>query len=66
MITRGAAERLIGNNYVDTPTPGRLVGYENHSGLTELGPGVRPLGPHRRPAAATTARTAPRARCATT
>jgi CobQ-like glutamine amidotransferase family enzyme len=23
---------------------GRLVGFENHSGLTELGPGVRPLG----------------------
>jgi len=44
VITRGQHERLIGNNYVDTPEAGRLVGYENHSGLTELGPGVVPLG----------------------
>jgi CobQ-like glutamine amidotransferase family enzyme len=44
VITRGRPERLIGNNYVDTPDAGRLVGYENHSGMTELGPGVRPLG----------------------
>jgi lipid II isoglutaminyl synthase (glutamine-hydrolysing) len=44
VITRGQHERLIGNNYVDTPSAGRLVGYENHSGLTELGPGVAPLG----------------------
>ena len=44
VITRGQAERLIGNNYVDTPDAGRLVGYENHSGLTTLGPGARPLG----------------------
>ncbi|PZS36288.1 MAG: glutamine amidotransferase [Pseudonocardiales bacterium] len=44
VVTRGQAERLIGNNYVDTEEAGRLVGYENHSGLTELGPGVRPLG----------------------
>jgi CobQ-like glutamine amidotransferase family enzyme len=43
-VTRGRHERLIGNNYVDTPDAGRLVGYENHSGMTELGPGVRPLG----------------------
>jgi CobQ-like glutamine amidotransferase family enzyme len=44
VVTRGQAERLIGNNYVDTGDAGRLVGYENHSGLTELGSGVRPLG----------------------
>jgi CobQ-like glutamine amidotransferase family enzyme len=44
MTTHGQAERLIGNNYVDTPDAGRLVGYENHSGLTTLGPGARPLG----------------------
>ncbi len=44
VITEGQATRLIGNNYVDTPAAGRLVGYENHSGLTELGPGVRALG----------------------
>jgi lipid II isoglutaminyl synthase (glutamine-hydrolysing) len=44
VVTRGQARRLIGNNVVDTPDAGRLVGYENHSGLTTLGPGVRPLG----------------------
>jgi CobQ-like glutamine amidotransferase family enzyme len=44
VVTVGQAERLIGNNYVDTDDAGRLVGYENHSGLTELGPGVQPLG----------------------
>ncbi|MBV9921463.1 MAG: glutamine amidotransferase [Pseudonocardia sp.] len=44
VTTRGSATRLIGNNWVDTPHAGRLVGYENHSGLTELGPGVVPLG----------------------
>jgi CobQ-like glutamine amidotransferase family enzyme len=44
VITRGQHERLIGNNFVDTPDAGRLVGYENHSGMTELGSGVRPLG----------------------
>ncbi|HEY2297924.1 MAG TPA: glutamine amidotransferase [Jatrophihabitans sp.] len=44
VITRGKPERLIGNNFVDTPEAGRLVGYENHSGLTELGAGVAPLG----------------------
>ena len=44
VVTHGQAERLIGNNYVDTDDAGRLVGYENHSGLTHLGPGVRPLG----------------------
>jgi lipid II isoglutaminyl synthase (glutamine-hydrolysing) len=44
IVTNGQAERLIGNNYVDTDDAGRLVGYENHSGLTDLGPGVRPLG----------------------
>jgi CobQ-like glutamine amidotransferase family enzyme len=44
VVTRGQRERLIGNNYVDTSDAGRLVGYENHSGLTELGAGVRSLG----------------------
>jgi lipid II isoglutaminyl synthase (glutamine-hydrolysing) len=44
VTTHGQPVRLIGNNYVDTPDAGRLVGYENHSGLTMLGPGVRPLG----------------------
>jgi len=44
VITRGQKERLIGNNTVETEDAGTLVGYENHSGLTELGPGARPLG----------------------
>jgi CobQ-like glutamine amidotransferase family enzyme len=44
VTTQGQPVRLIGNNYVDTPDTGRLVGYENHSGLTTLGPGVQPLG----------------------
>ncbi|MDQ1731772.1 MAG: hypothetical protein QOK10_1931 [Pseudonocardiales bacterium] len=41
--TRGSDERLIGNNHIDTPW-GTLVGFENHSGLTTLGPAVTPLG----------------------
>jgi CobQ-like glutamine amidotransferase family enzyme len=44
VTTQGQPVRLIGNNYVDTDGTGRLVGYENHSGLTTLGPGARPLG----------------------
>lgn len=44
VVTVGRTERLIGNNWVDTDNAGRLVGYENHSGMTELGPAVRPLG----------------------
>jgi CobQ-like glutamine amidotransferase family enzyme len=44
VTTQGQAVRLIGNNVVDTPDAGRLVGYENHSGLTTLGAGVQPLG----------------------
>jgi CobQ-like glutamine amidotransferase family enzyme len=43
VTTRGSDTRLIGNNHVQTDW-GRLVGFENHSGLTELGTGVRPLG----------------------
>jgi CobQ-like glutamine amidotransferase family enzyme len=44
VVTVGQPERLIGNLVVDTADAGRLVGYENHSGLTDLGAGVRPLG----------------------
>ncbi len=44
VVTHGQPLRLIGNNWVDTPQAGRLVGYENHSGLTTLGAGVAPLG----------------------
>lgn len=40
--TQGSATRLIGNHAVDSNW-GKLVGYENHSGLTTLGDGVTPL-----------------------
>ena len=43
VTTTGSDTRLIGNHLIDTEF-GRLAGYENHSGLTELGPGVVPLG----------------------
>ncbi len=36
--------RFIGNVVVDSPEFGALVGFENHSGLTFLGPEVEPLG----------------------
>mgnify|MGYP001278387393 CR=1 FL=1 len=38
------AERFIGNVVVNSPRWGKLVGFENHSGLTFLGAGVEPLG----------------------
>jgi len=43
VVTRGSDTRLIGNNRVDTEW-GRLLGFENHSGLTELGGAASPLG----------------------
>jgi CobQ-like glutamine amidotransferase family enzyme len=43
VTTTGSDQRLIGNNHIDSPW-GRLVGFENHSGLTELGAGAQPLG----------------------
>ncbi|MDE8668880.1 glutamine amidotransferase [Pseudarthrobacter sp. H3Y2-7] len=42
--THGTDERLIGNVRVDSDEFGEILGYENHSGQTTLGPGVRPLG----------------------
>ena len=36
--------RLIGNIMLESKTFGRIVGYENHSGLTTLAPGVTPFG----------------------
>ena len=41
--TVAGPERFIGNVVIDSEF-GELVGFENHSGLTTLGPGVRPLG----------------------
>ncbi|MDQ3692267.1 MAG: glutamine amidotransferase [Chloroflexota bacterium] len=43
LVTVAGSERFIGNVVVDTPF-GELVGFENHSGLTTLGPGAEPLG----------------------
>jgi CobQ-like glutamine amidotransferase family enzyme len=43
VVTVAGSERFIGNVIVDTPF-GELVGFENHSGLTTLGPGAQPLG----------------------
>lgn len=43
LTTVAGPERFIGNVVVDSEW-GELVGFENHSGLTYLGPGVRPLG----------------------
>lgn len=42
--TRAGEQRLIGNITVDSDDFGVVVGYENHSGLTTLGAGARPLG----------------------
>ena len=36
--------RLIGNITLESKAFGRIVGYENHSGLTTLAPGVTPFG----------------------
>jgi CobQ-like glutamine amidotransferase family enzyme len=44
VTTQGSRTRLIGNNSVETASAGRLVGYENHSGLTRLGTAAQPLG----------------------
>lgn len=42
--TRGGDERMIGNVVVASDEFGEIIGYENHSGDTRLGPGSRPLG----------------------
>jgi len=42
-VSVAGPERFIGNVVVDTRW-GELVGFENHSGLTTLGPGLEPLG----------------------
>ena len=42
VVTNGSDTRLIGNHAVDSEW-GRLVGYENHSGLTTLGARATPL-----------------------
>ena len=42
--TLGGTERMIGNIVLDTDEFGEIIGYENHSGSTHLGPGSVPLG----------------------
>lgn len=41
--TRGGAERMIGNVVAESSEFGEIIGYENHSGDTVLGPGSSPL-----------------------
>ena len=43
LVTVAGRERFIGNVVVDSDF-GPLVGFENHSGLTHLGPNAQPLG----------------------
>ncbi|WP_017793964.1 type 1 glutamine amidotransferase [Leucobacter salsicius] len=42
--TRGGSDRMIGNIVLESDDLGEIIGYENHSGNTTLGPGSRPLG----------------------
>lgn len=42
--THAGPERLIGNIVTTSAEFGDIIGYENHSGLTYLGPEVQPLG----------------------
>jgi len=42
--TIGGDERLIGNIVSQNDEFGLIIGYENHSGLTTLGPKATPLG----------------------
>lgn len=41
--TYGTESRLIGNVVAESAEFGRIIGYENHSGQTYLGPGASPL-----------------------
>jgi CobQ-like glutamine amidotransferase family enzyme len=42
-VSVAGPERFIGNVVIDSPW-GTLVGFENHSGLTTLGPNLEPMG----------------------
>lgn len=44
ITTVGGPERLIGNIVTQSDDFGLIIGYENHSGLTELGEGTPSLG----------------------
>jgi lipid II isoglutaminyl synthase (glutamine-hydrolysing) len=43
-VSVAGPERFIGNVVIDSEEFGTLVGFENHSGLTRLGPDATPLG----------------------
>jgi CobQ-like glutamine amidotransferase family enzyme len=44
VVTNATNDRMIGNIVVDSEEFGQLVGFENHSGVTQLLLGTRPLG----------------------
>jgi CobQ-like glutamine amidotransferase family enzyme len=44
LVTRAETERLIGNVIVESENFGTIVGFENHSGRTELGNDLKELG----------------------
>ncbi len=44
IITKAGPGRLIGNIIINSYGFGEVVGYENHSGLTSIGPNVNPFG----------------------
>lgn len=44
LTTVGGDTRLIGNIVTESQKFGRIIGYENHSGLTRLGVGQQPFG----------------------
>ncbi len=44
ITTDAGNDRIVGNITIDTRQFGKVVGYENHSGLTKLGANVQPFG----------------------
>lgn len=44
LYTKAGPTRLIGNIVIESEEFGEVVGYENHSGLTYLGEGLKPFG----------------------
>lgn len=44
VTTKASARRLVGNVVCETSDFGRLIGYENHSGRTQRGATILPLG----------------------
>lgn len=44
LYTKAGPTRLIGNIVINSEEFGEVVGYENHSGLTYLGEGLKPFG----------------------